>query len=147
YSLPLYHSIHPGNWLNHTSQAHPCFDPEKDLVIPAFKQPSHYRNSPYMGMPEPVPRTIFAFFQGDMRMEPGRDPACRYSRCIRQRMYNLSKEHLWREKYDIWYGDRKDMNSSFDYSEMLARSTFCFVLPGDGWSPRLEDAVLHGCIP
>ena len=19
--------------------------------------------------------------------------------------------------------------------------------PGDGWSPRLEDAVLHGCIP
>ncbi|GIL69673.1 hypothetical protein Vretifemale_506 [Volvox reticuliferus] len=147
YSLPLHHPLHPGDWLEHTSKAHPCFDPEKDLVIPAFKQPSHYRKSPYMGMVGPVTRTIFAFFQGDLRMEPGRDPACRYSRCIRQRMYNLSKDQLWKEKYDIWYGDRKDMDSNFDYSEMLSRSTFCFVLPGDGWSPRLEDSVLHGCIP
>lgn len=24
---------------------------------------------------------------------------------------------------------------------------FCLAAPGDGWSPRLEDAALHGCIP
>lgn len=33
------------------------------------------------------------------------------------------------------------------YSELLASSTFCGVLPGWGWSGRMEDAVLHGCIP
>lgn len=27
------------------------------------------------------------------------------------------------------------------------RSKFCLVLPGDGWSPRAEDAILHGCLP
>jgi len=30
---------------------------------------------------------------------------------------------------------------------MLSRSVFCGVLPGWGWSGRMEDAVLHGCIP
>lgn len=34
-----------------------------------------------------------------------------------------------------------------DYSGLLASSTFCLVLPGDGWTARMEDAMLHGCIP
>ena len=33
------------------------------------------------------------------------------------------------------------------YDEELSTSTFCGVLPGWGWSGRMEDAVLHGCIP
>ncbi|GIL54494.1 hypothetical protein Vafri_10025 [Volvox africanus] len=33
------------------------------------------------------------------------------------------------------------------YSEQLARSKFCLVAPGDGWSARAEDAILHGCVP
>lgn len=33
------------------------------------------------------------------------------------------------------------------YSQLLASSTFCFVLPGDGFSPRFEDAVQHGWVP
>jgi hypothetical protein len=31
-----------------------------------------------------------------------------------------------------------------DYSELLASSAFCLMLPGDGWSARMEDAMLHG---
>ncbi|KAL4427668.1 hypothetical protein ABPG75_001757 [Micractinium tetrahymenae] len=34
-----------------------------------------------------------------------------------------------------------------DYSELLASSVFCLVLAGDGWSARMDDAVLNGCIP
>ena len=34
-----------------------------------------------------------------------------------------------------------------DYSELLASSIFCMVVPGHGWSARMEDATLHGCIP
>eukprot|EP00798_Chlamydomonas_sp_ICE-L_P013248 gene13248-19085_t len=29
----------------------------------------------------------------------------------------------------------------------MASSKFCLVLPGDGWSARAEDSILHGCIP
>ncbi|KXZ50749.1 hypothetical protein GPECTOR_15g434 [Gonium pectorale] len=147
YSQPLEHPSHPGDWRQWTSLVHPCFDPTKDLVIPAFKQPKHYHASPYLGAPVPKDgRDIFAFFMGDLRLEPGRDPDCRYSRCIRQKLYNLSREGHWKEAHGVWFGQREDIGSG-DYSAFLARSTFCFVLPGDGWSPRLEDAVLHGCIP
>lgn len=34
-----------------------------------------------------------------------------------------------------------------DYHESLASSVFCWVFPGDGWSGRMEDSVLQGCIP
>ena len=33
------------------------------------------------------------------------------------------------------------------YVQLLATSTFCGVLPGWGWSGRMEDSILHGCIP
>lgn len=33
------------------------------------------------------------------------------------------------------------------YHEELASSVFCGVMPGDGWSGRLEDSILQGCIP
>ncbi|KAG8097062.1 hypothetical protein GUJ93_ZPchr0013g37403 [Zizania palustris] len=33
------------------------------------------------------------------------------------------------------------------YYEELASSIFCGVLPRDGWSGRMEDNMLQGCIP
>lgn len=33
------------------------------------------------------------------------------------------------------------------YYEELSRSVFCGVFPGDGWSGRMEDSILQGCIP
>ncbi len=53
-------------------------------------------------------------------------------RCIRQAMLNISRAENWREKHNIMYGDRKDIKG--DYSELLGRSTFCFVLPGEAGS-------------
>ncbi len=53
--------------------------PLQDLVIPAFKRPTHYHASPYMGAP-PANRTTLAYFKGDMRLAPGQDPDCKYSR-------------------------------------------------------------------
>lgn len=34
-----------------------------------------------------------------------------------------------------------------DYYDELASSVFCGVMPGDGWSGRMEDSIQHGCIP
>jgi hypothetical protein len=31
-----------------------------------------------------------------------------------------------------------------DYSTLLASSAFCLVVPGHGWSARMDDATLHG---
>ena len=33
------------------------------------------------------------------------------------------------------------------YQEELASSIFCGVMPGDGWSGRMEDSIFQGCIP
>jgi len=135
----------PNGWLKRSSRAHPCFDPTKDLVIPSFKSPFHTQKSPYYGA-YPQERDIFLFFKGDVGRERAEhDKACMYSRCIRQTLDKLVKEGEWREKYNVWYGTRQDMSG--DYSELMARSKFCFHLPGDGWSSRFEESMLHGCIP
>ncbi|KAH9302074.1 hypothetical protein KI387_013657, partial [Taxus chinensis] len=34
-----------------------------------------------------------------------------------------------------------------DYYGELGGSLFCGVFPGDGWSGRMEDSILQGCIP
>lgn len=57
----------------------------------------------------------------------------------------LAHEQKWREKYDIFIGSGPEYKGS--YSEHLARSKFCLAVPGDGYSARYADAVLHGCIP
>lgn len=67
------------------------------------------------------------------------------SRGIRQRLYNLSKENDWKTKYNIHIGARPDVPG--EYTELLRRSKFCLVLPGDGYSARPADAILHGCLP
>mgnify|MGYP003366259985 CR=1 FL=1 len=36
---------------------------------------------------------------------------------------------------------------SENYHLDIASSIFCGVFPGDGWSGRMEDCVLQGCIP
>ena len=48
-------------------------------------------------------------------------------------------------KYNILIGSHEEYKGG--YSEHLARSKFCLAVPGDGYSARYVDAVLHGCIP
>ncbi|KAG2481857.1 hypothetical protein HYH03_019181 [Edaphochlamys debaryana] len=131
----------PEGWLVHT-KGHACYNPEKDLVIPAFKQPKHYIHSPLLGAPS-KPRDLFFYFRGDVgkHRQPG------YSRGVRQKIYQLAKAGKWHEEHKFFIGGNDDEHVHGDYSEMLSRATFCLVTGGDGWSARLEDAVLHGCIP
>ncbi|GAX85634.1 hypothetical protein CEUSTIGMA_g13049.t1 [Chlamydomonas eustigma] len=136
----------PDGWINTSSKAHPCFDPTKDMVIPSFKSPFHIKDSPFLNA-KPKERSIFLFFMGDVgreRTERG-DNACRYSRCIRQTIDRLAQEGNWRKRFGVMYGARGDVKG--DYSDLMSRSLFCLHLPGDGWSSRFEEAILHGCIP
>ncbi|KAG2494840.1 hypothetical protein HYH03_007080 [Edaphochlamys debaryana] len=127
----------PEGWLVHT-RGHPCYNPDKDLVIPAFKQPRHYSESALLGKPARE-RDLLFFFKGDV----GKHRFPHYSRGI----YNMSQEGGWAGKHRFLIGDREDADVAGSYTELLARSVFCLVAGGDGWSARMEDAVLHGCIP
>ena len=53
-------------------------------------------------------------------------------------------EHDWWGKHKIFLGEDSPPGILLGYSELLASSTFCFALPGDGWSARFEDSVQHG---
>jgi hypothetical protein len=52
----------------------------------------------------------------------------------------------WWKKYKIHLGEGYPEGVTGSYTEVLAASTLCFVLPGDGFSPRFEDAVHHGWV-
>ena len=116
---------------------HPCFDPRKDLVIPVFRPPSHYADSPWLrsaGTPT-VERSTLAYFSGNLAE---REPL-KYARGIRHRL----RESFSRRPGWVLVRDR-----GHRYSNDLASAEFCIVPPGgDGWSSRVDDAVRHGCIP
>lgn len=125
----------------------PCHDPVKDLVLPLMKTPDHYHQSPLVGAPTRN-RTWLAFHRGRHKTD-----APEYSRGVRQRLWSASQEHGWLDKYGILLGENpsspgaEEVKLAGDYSQLLASSIFCLVLPGDGWSARMDDATLHGCIP
>ncbi len=73
-----------------------------------------------------------------------RDVTFQTSRCVisylRLCHYRLAHEDDWWGKYRMRITER----TPEPYSELLARSKFCLVAPGDGWSARAEDAVING---
>ncbi|KAG2491270.1 hypothetical protein HYH03_010277 [Edaphochlamys debaryana] len=125
---------------NQIYKGHPCYTPGKDLIVPSLKPASHFANSPIVGHP-PMERDILLYLRGDT----GPYRAWWYSRGIRQRIAKLVYKYDWDKKYRIFVGESWQISGG--YSEHLARSLFCLVVPGDGWSARAEDAILHGCIP
>lgn len=130
---------------------HPCFDPEKDLVLPAWKRPDAYSlGLKLWARPREERKTLF-YFNGNLgpAFEHGR-PEATYSMGIRQKLAEefgstpnkdgkLGKQHA----EDVIVTPLRSDN----YHEDLASSIFCGVMPGDGWSGRMEDSVLQGCIP
>lgn len=144
YTTVMIHPDFPGGWAAHSSGTHPCFDPDKDLIIPCFKPPPHYKQTAYMGG-WMKPRETLLFFRGDTGKRRVEDKNCVYSRCIRQTIAKHYKEENWKQKYNIIYGEIEEAPG--EYWQLLSSSKFCLALPGDGWSARFEDSVLHGCIP
>lgn len=130
---------------------HPCFDPDKDLVLPAWKRPDvNALSSKLWARPRETRKTLF-YFNGNLgpAYADGR-PEATYSMGIRQKLAEefgsspnkkgkLGKQHA----EDVIVTPVRSGN----YHEDLASSIFCGVFPGDGWSGRMEDSVLHGCIP
>ncbi|XVE61184.1 hypothetical protein DITRI_Ditri06bG0019100 [Diplodiscus trichospermus] len=130
---------------------HPCFDPAKDLVLPAWKRPDVTALSAKLWSRPCEKRKMLFYFNGNLgpAYTNGR-PETTYSMGIRQKLADefgstpnkegkLGRQHA----EDVIVTPLRSGN----YHEDIANSTFCGVLPGDGWSGRMEDSVLQGCIP
>ncbi|KAK9805381.1 hypothetical protein WJX73_008851 [Symbiochloris irregularis] len=143
YSAEYHHEEwSPDGW-QYIITGHACYDPSKDLVVPSFLGPSKIGQSPLLGF-RASSREYLLFFWGEV----GHKRLAHYSRGIRQRLYFLARDRRWRERYRMVIGTRGDgLDAGMNYVRMLINSRFCLVVPGDGWSGRAEDAILHGCIP
>ncbi|KAG0582764.1 hypothetical protein KC19_3G084200 [Ceratodon purpureus] len=130
---------------------HPCYDPAKDLVLPAWKWPDpHPVLQNFSSRPRQDRPTLF-YFDGNLgsAYENGR-PEVGYSMGIRQKLAAEfgsqpdKKGLLGRQAADdvVVKAQR-----SAEYKVELSKSRFCGVFPGDGWSGRMEDSILNGCIP
>ncbi|XP_020580195.1 uncharacterized protein LOC110024520 [Phalaenopsis equestris] len=130
---------------------HPCFDPEKDLVLPAWKRPEPGAIWLKLWARPLKRRTTFFYFNGNLgpAYQDGR-PEDTYSMGIRQK---LAAEFGSTPNKEGKLGRQHTSNvtvtpmRSSKYFEELASSIFCGVLPGDGWSGRMEDSILQGCVP
>ncbi|CAL9096141.1 unnamed protein product [Musa acuminata var. zebrina] len=130
---------------------HPCFDPAKDLVLPAWKRPQPRAIWAKLWARPRTERTTLFYFDGNLgpAYENGR-PEDTYSMGIRQK---LAEEFSSTPNKEGKLGRQHIANvtvtsvRSSKYYDDLASSIFCGVLPGDGWSGRMEDSMQHGCIP
>jgi len=142
-----------------------CFERGKDLVLPPWKPPSFWRaplSDPGLAAPGRR-RGTYLFFAGELGAKrlPG------YSHDLRQRAEALfcdpREPRPRRDCLEHAAGCRSDLapNCSLwrpgvrvvphvrrgGYGAALSDSTYCLALPGDGWSSRVLDAVVHGCVP
>ncbi|CAA0812736.1 exostosin family protein [Striga hermonthica] len=130
---------------------HPCFDPRKDLVLPAWKRPNEQSLGARLWARTREERKTFFYFNGNLgpAYENGR-PEATYSMGIRQKVaeeFGSSPDK--KGKLGKQHADDVIVTSlrTYNYQEQLASSVFCGVMPGDGWSGRMEDSILQGCIP
>ena len=127
-----------------TNQNFRCFDPQKDLVLPSLWPEDKYMDSPlYKAGGVAANRTILGFHKGRILRN-----LTKYSRGSRVVLTDLCEKNNWWSLHRIYIGEKMPPGiEDLKYGEALARSIFCMVLMGEGFTTRFEDSLLHGCIP
>lgn len=130
---------------------HPCFDPDKDLVLPAWKRPDPGAIWLKLWSRPRKERTTLFYFNGNLgpAYAHGR-PEDTYSMGIRQKVaaeFGSTPDKKGKLGRQHTSNVTVTPERTHKYYEELSRSVFCGVFPGDGWSGRMEDSILQGCIP
>ena len=155
------------NYIGTRSHRPRCFKRGKDLVIPPWKHSSFwgpaFRKTSQQLL---VPREGLVYFAGDL----GFNRISGYSHDLRQLAFALfcdPNKTIKKACTPVAYDRKCDCECRYDmpqncslwkpgvnlkvhtneYSKELMSHTFCLAFPGDGWSSRVLDAVIHGCIP
>jgi len=127
--------LRPREYMN----AGPCYNPDKDVVLPPIQSIYNAKISPYYpdglaGKPtEPVPtssakRDIILYFSG--RSDA---PGHTMRRKVKSALSKVPGFMI--------------VDSDPNYYQNLARSVFCLSPTGDGWGRRTTLAAMFGCIP
>ncbi|CAI5506774.1 unnamed protein product [Closterium sp. Naga37s-1] len=138
YLLDSWHDIPPS-----LRGRHPCFDPLKDVVMPAFKPPNvaHLRGRLWLNPVEQRKRLFFFGGNLGLNFSNGR-PEANYSMGIRQRVALYFASQPNRHGH-VGLLSRPDVlvlpGPVPDYALQLSQARFCGVFPGDGFSARMED--------
>jgi len=129
----------------------PCFDRSKDILIPSMVLwDQKFTHSPELlagsgTTKAKIARDIWAIHVGRTL-----DWLPEFSNGTRQAMARLCEDSHWWDRHRIYVGEAKDVPQELggdSYSQLLARSTYCFVLMGEGFTTRFDDAVAHHCVP
>ena len=154
---------------------HPCYRPDRDLVIPVFAPVAKWQATPWLRTATEKPA------EKPTEMPAAQQPAqhgAQQHRAVlgtaqsarpppwdsqpRTTLAYFSGNLAQNEPLKYGRGIRQRLYKAFKgvpgwhlenkvgsrYSNDLSTSYFCIVPPGgDGWSSRVDDAVRHGCIP
>lgn len=145
HKIVIFEGLQKGKKKEEVSYRFCCFDAKKENVA-SCKLELTVKSS--LGI-EQSGIGYFQNFPNDL-MKAWLYHVCRYSMGIRQKVAEefgsspnkegkLGKQHA----ADVIVTPLRSEN----YHEDLASSVFCGVMPGDGWSGRMEDSILQGCIP
>eukprot|EP00798_Chlamydomonas_sp_ICE-L_P013135 gene13135-3458_t len=119
----------PDDWTQ-SYKGHACFDPEKDLAIPAFMVPPHYKHSPLLGA-APKERDILLYFRGDVG---------------KARAPWLAEKNDWKTKHSIWVGDWDDINGMFlvaPFCNSLYQTVFESIMDWSRFSIRINETDIE----
>jgi len=128
--------------------SHPCYDPQKDLILPSFRE----MNTFLPATPEPPghQRPKLFFFSGDLgsprgMRNAGPHTSPKYSLGIRQAVWRAINrtsdpraEVVGHIENDWWH---------VKYHAYMHGAIFCGAFPGDGWSGGISSAIFAGCVP
>lgn len=138
----------------------PCYDPQKDVVIPSWKWSWHLPTRKWLDQAgndaekalamEDADlagrnRTHLFAFAGDFGGNWGRIERW-YSQGIRFSLYTRFA-HTHEKEFPEMKLVHGHIKGEDGYNELLRSSVFCGAMPGDGYSARLEDSIINGCIP
>ena len=128
--------------------SHPCYDPQKDLIMPSFRELTTFL--PKDLTRRELPRKALFFFSGDLgspkgAVNAGPHVSPNYSLGIRQAVYRSALaanaedvKVVGHFQKDYWH---------VKYHGAMHNATFCGAFPGDGWSGGISSAVFAGCVP
>lgn len=127
-----------------------CYDFTKDIVVPSLRDPAIINLDLMKRTFEERPHMFC--FRGNLGEAFGGREEPEFSLGIRQQVAKYfasvkDKDGKLGEKGKDGVIVAPEAADWSVYAEELSRSRFCGVFPADGFSPQLEDAVLHGCIP
>lgn len=138
----------------------PCYEPHKDIVVPSWKWSWHLPNMNWRAQANgdlalalqleeehlrSHERPLLFAFAGDFGGRWGRSERW-YSQGIRFSLYTR-----FGNTHEAEFPEVKlisgHIKGNDGYNQLLQNATFCGAMPGDGYSARLEDSIINGCIP